>query len=104
MIVAEEYRSDRDSLKRKGNCSMQTRQTTTHSPSTTSTAAESTPKAAISAAAATRVPAWANAWGDQPPTDLSLDEEAMAQPDSSAMSRPGDRYEREADQVADQMT
>src|SRR6266576_2995964 len=50
---------------------MQTRQAKSHSPNTAPTKAAETPqKVAMSAASASRVPAWASAWDDQLPASL----------------------------------
>src|SRR2546429_2586730 len=74
-----------------------------HSTSSESKAAESSPKAAISAAAATRVPAWANAWGNQLPPGLFL-KEATLEPGSlrsaHASGQPGNAGNPEEDTPA----
>src|SRR5438105_1634735 len=72
-----------------------------HSTSSDTKAAESTPKAAASAMSATRVPAWASAWGDQPTVKLvSPIADLQAK---GVLSRPGDASEQEADRVAEQV-
>ena len=85
---------------------MQTKQAKSHSPNTAPAKAAETPqKAAVSAASVTRVPAWANGIGNQPPAGLVL-QSASAAPGIQAklaISQPNDPYEQEADRVAEQV-
>ncbi len=83
---------------------MQTQQAKSHSPNTTPTKTAETPqKAAVSAASASHVPAWAGGMNDQIPAGLVL-QEASTIPGIQAklaISQPDDPYEQEADQVAE---
>ena len=56
---------------------------------------------AESAADSTRLPAWSNAWGDQPPAGL-VGSVAELQA-KHILSQPADPHEQEADQIADQV-
>src|SRR5881296_3553875 len=83
---------------------MQTRQAKSHSPNTAPAKTPEAPqKAAVSAASATRVPAWAGGMNDQIPNGLVL-QDASAIPGIQAklaISQPNDPYEQEADRVAE---
>lgn len=84
---------------------MQTSQAKSHSPTTPTKAAEPPQKAAVSAASASRVPAWAGGMNDQIPTGLVL-QDASTIPGIQAklaISQPNDPYEQEADRVAEQV-
>src|SRR4051794_26031082 len=74
---------------------MQTKQAKSHSPGSLATrAAEPSQKAAHSAGALTRLPAWTRVMGDHPPISLQT---------KLIINQPGDAYEQEADRVADQV-
>ena len=85
---------------------MQTRQAKSHGPNTAATKTAETPqKAAVSAASASRVPAWAGSMNDQIPTGLVL-QDACNIPGLQAklaISQPNDPYEQEADSAAEQV-
>lgn len=85
---------------------MQTRQAKSHSPNTAPTkTAEAPQKAAVSAASAARVPAWKGGMNDQIPPGLVLQDASAIQGIQAklAISQPDDRYEQEADRVAEQV-
>src|SRR5947209_17951664 len=63
--------------------------------------AETAQKAAYSAKDAARMPAWTSAWGDRPPVSLT---DPLADLQAKyIVNQPGDAYEQEADDVADQV-
>src|ERR1051326_8854360 len=74
-----------------------------HSPTTTTKTAEAPQKATVSAASASRVPAWAGGMNNQIPNGLVL-QDASAIPGIQAklaISQPDDPYEQEADRAAE---
>ena len=77
---------------------MQTRQAKTQNPKPVAESAELTKKVASSAAHSTRLPAWANAWGDQPPAAL-ISPVADLQA-KHLLSQPEDPDEQQADHIA----
>jgi len=84
---------------------MQSRQAKTHSPDTAKKAAEPTQKTASSPVASKSMPAWASALGDRSPAGL-FPQGVDGAPNLQAkleISQPDDLFEREADQVAEQV-
>src|ERR1700740_2020133 len=84
---------------------MQTSQAKSQSPIASTKTAEVPQKAAVSAASASHVPAWASGMNDQIPPGLVLQDASIVTGLQAklAIGQPNDPYEQEADRVAEQV-